>query len=71
MHEILKKRTFAVDPVKRFGVSLGELHHAGGDDLEPGLFEPGQDAADDVAGDRVGLDNREGALNGHANSGIR
>ena len=47
------------------GVGARQLGQAGGDDLQAGLLETGDDLADHVLGDGVGLDDREGALNGH------
>ena len=51
--------------VEAFGFSLGELTHLGGDDLETVGFETGVDLADHVLGNRIGLDDGEGTLNGH------
>jgi hypothetical protein len=36
-----------------------------GHDLQAGSFEAGVDLADDVLGDGVGLDDGEGAFDGH------
>ena len=52
--------------VEAFGLRLREAHHAGGDDAQAGLLEAAVDLADDVLADTIGLDDGEGAFDGHA-----
>ncbi|MNY65360.1 hypothetical protein D3C86_2026220 [compost metagenome] len=54
--------------VEALGVGARQLGQTGGDDLQAGLLEAADDLADHVLGNGVGLDDREGALNGHKNS---
>ena len=53
----LKKGVF-VHGVEALGIGARQLLQAGGDDLQAGLLEAGDDLADDVLGDGVGLDDR-------------
>ena len=41
--------------VEALGIGARQLLQAGGDDLQAGLLEAGDDLADDVLGDGVGL----------------
>jgi hypothetical protein len=41
------------------------MEHFGRDDLQSGLLETTIDFSDDILGDGIGFDNRQGTLNGH------
>ena len=55
--KIVKKRSL--------GLTARQVRHPGGDDLETGAFEAGVDLTDHVLGNRVRLDDRQRAFNGH------
>ncbi len=61
----LKNGALAVDAVERLGLGLRQLHHAGRDDAQAGLFEAMVDVADDVLADTVRLDDGKRAFEGH------
>src|SRR5690554_3787795 len=63
--QILEEGAFLVLGVEAFGVGLGQLNHLGSDDAQTGLLETGQDLADHVLGNGVGLDDGQGAFYGH------
>jgi hypothetical protein len=62
------KSTSPMHRVEALGLGTGQLLHLGGNDLQSGLLETGQDLADDVLGDGIRLDDGKGAFNGHCNS---
>ena len=73
-HELdqrVEERTLAVHGVETFGFLARQVLHLGGDDLQAGLLEAGIDLADDVLGDGVGLDDRNGALQRHWDTPVR
>lgn len=53
-----------VDGIVLGGQVAGDVHKAGGDDLEAFFLETGDDAADELALDGVGLDDDEGSFHG-------
>ncbi len=53
--------------VEALGFRLRQALHAGRDDAEPGGLETAIDLADHVLGDTIGLDDGQGAFDGHAN----
>src|SRR5690554_6260662 len=63
--QILEEGAFLVLGVEAFSVGLGQLNHLGSDDAQTGLLETGQDLADHVLGNGVGLDDGQGAFYGH------
>src|SRR5690554_6150420 len=60
--EVVKARALFVLGVETFGLLLGQVHHFGRNDFQVGFFKTAVDFADNVLGDRVGLDDRERAL---------
>src|SRR5690606_2787007 len=66
--QILEEGAFFVNGIETLGIGARKLHQARGNDLEAGLLEAGDDLADDVLGDRVGLDDGKGAFNCHVYS---
>src|SRR6188508_164567 len=71
LHEVLEERARGVHGVETFGITLREMLHARGDDLEAGLFETGEDLADEVTGNAVGLDDGKSALERHERDSYR
>jgi hypothetical protein len=65
LHEVAVERPLLVDGVERLRLRLGEPDHLRRHDAQPGRLELGGDRADHVPGDGVGLDDREGAFDGH------
>ena len=57
--------------LKIVGLRAAHAHHAHGHDLEATLLELGDDGADDALGDGVGLDDGEGAFDGHGETRLR
>ncbi|MNE61130.1 hypothetical protein D3C80_1563200 [compost metagenome] len=51
--------------VETASFARGQLDHFRSDDAQTGFLEAGQDFADHVLGDGVGLDDGEGTLQGH------
>ena len=56
----------AVDRVEPFGLRARKVHHARGDDLQPGGLEARENLPDRVFCHRVRLDDRKGAFYRHA-----
>jgi hypothetical protein len=54
--QILEERTGAMHGIEALGLKLGQMHHARGNDAQPGCFKAPIDLADEVAGHAVGLD---------------
>jgi hypothetical protein len=51
--------------VKAFGLSLGQVHHFGSNNLETGVFKTGIDFTNNVLGNCVGFDDGKGTFNSH------
>jgi hypothetical protein len=67
-HELdqgVEEAAFAMHRIEALGLLAGEVLHLGSHDLKAGLLESAVDLADDVLGDRVGLDDGNGALQRH------
>ncbi|MNE66077.1 hypothetical protein D3C80_1616080 [compost metagenome] len=64
-NQVLEEAALAVLGVEAGSFALGQLNHLGSDDAQAGLLETGGDFADHVLGNGVGLDDGEGALQGH------
>jgi hypothetical protein len=65
LDQVLEERALLVDRVELLGFVARQMHQLGGDDLEAGSFEAGNDLADDVLGDGVGLDDGKGTFDSH------
>src|SRR5262249_13534989 len=59
------ERALAVDGGEAAGLARRAVNEPGGEDLETGLLEAADDLPDRAAGDGVGLDDGESALDGH------
>ena len=54
-----------MNPVEELRLANREVHKTSANDLEAGILELGEDLANEVALNAVGLDDREGAFNCH------
>src|SRR5690606_3477809 len=64
-NKILEERALAVDGVEALCVGARQLLQAGSNDFQAGIFKTGNNLANDVLGDCIGLDNRKGTFDGH------
>ena len=65
VHQVLEERAGSVHSVELFGFGARQLHQTGSHNLQASGFKAGDDLADDVLGDGVGLDNGEGTFDSH------
>ena len=65
LDQIVEERPLAVLGIESARLVSAHANHAGSDNAQTVLLETRIDLADEIAGNRIGLDNREGALKSH------
>src|SRR5690606_1789687 len=65
LDQLAEEGTILMDGVEALGLFAGHVDLLERHRTEAVLFEHGEDLADQVTANRIGLDDRESALNGH------
>src|SRR5690554_6108598 len=68
INQILEEGTLFVHGIETLGIAARKLHQAGSHDRQTGLLEAGDDLANYILGDCIGLDDGKGAFNSHLSS---